>query len=94
VNTTETQKHVGGSGQWQETHSVEAVVEQVFEVFAHADLSHQLVLVAVHARQLADVRKDVLKTVRQLQSLTYVNTPLCTQLPGTGTVTAQRMLCS
>jgi len=92
VNTTETQKHVGGSGQWQETHSVEAVVEQVFEVFAHADLSHQLVLIAVHARQLADVRKDVLKTVRQLQS--YVNTPLCTQLPGRGNVTAQRMLCS
>ena len=43
----------------------------MLEVFAHANLPHQLVLVTVHSRQLADVRKYVLKTVRQLlQSFT------------------------
>lgn len=49
------------------THSVEAVIEQMLEVLAHANLPHQLVLVAVHARQLADMCKYVLKSVRQLQ---------------------------
>lgn len=50
------------------THSVEAVVDEVLEVLAHADLSHQLVLVAVHASQLAHVGKDVLQPVCQLQT--------------------------
>ena len=42
----------------------------MFEVLAHANLPHQFVLVAVHASQLANVCKYVLKSVRQLQSLT------------------------
>lgn len=42
------------------TYSVEAVVDEMLEIFAHSDLSHQLVLVAVHARQLTNVGKDVL----------------------------------
>ena len=45
---------------------VEAVVDEVLQVLAHADLAHQLVLVAVHARQLPDVRERVLQAVRQL----------------------------
>lgn len=49
------------------THSVEAVIDEMFQVFAHADLSHQLVLVAVHARQLSHVSKDILQPVGQLQ---------------------------
>jgi len=40
----------------------------MLEVLAHANLPHQLVLVAVHAGQLADVRKYVLEAVRQLQT--------------------------
>ena len=40
----------------------------MFEVLAHADLSHQLVLVAVHSSQLAHVCKDVLDPVRQLET--------------------------
>jgi len=43
------------------------MVDEMLEVLAHANLPHQLVLVAVHSRQLTDVRKDVLKTVCQLQ---------------------------
>lgn len=39
----------------------------MLQVLAHADLPHQLVLVAVHACQLAHVGKDVLQTVGQLQ---------------------------
>jgi hypothetical protein len=49
-------------------YGVEAVVDEVLEVLAHADLSHQLVLVTVHARQLAHVGKDVLDPVGQLES--------------------------
>ncbi|CAN7985254.1 unnamed protein product, partial [Ixodes hexagonus] len=51
---------------------VEAVVDEVLEVLAHADLSHELVLVAVHARQLAHVGKDVLEAVRQLEGVHVV----------------------
>lgn len=49
------------------TYSVEPVVDEMLQVFAHPDLSHQLVLVAVHARQLTHVSKDVLQPIRQLQ---------------------------
>lgn len=38
----------------------------MLEVFAHADLSHQLVLVAIHARQLANMSKRVLESISQL----------------------------
>jgi len=31
------------------TYSVESIVNEMLQVFAHSDLSHQLVLVAVHA---------------------------------------------
>lgn len=48
------------------THSVEAVVDEMLQVLAHADLSHQLVLVAVHTSQLAHVGKDILQTISQL----------------------------
>ena len=58
------------------THRVESVVDDVLEILAHPDLFHQLVLVTVHARQLADVGKDVLKTVGKLESVNIVQTVL------------------
>ena len=54
----------------QPTHSVEPVVDEMLEILAHADLSHQLVLVAVHPSQLTHVGKDVLQSVRQLKPVT------------------------
>lgn len=48
------------------THSVEPVVDQMLQVFAHPDLSHQLVLVAVHACQLTHMSEDVLQPISQL----------------------------
>mmetsp|Transcript_7034 Transcript_7034/g.20668 ORF Transcript_7034/g.20668 Transcript_7034/m.20668 type:complete len:555 (-) Transcript_7034:1166-2830(-) len=48
---------------------VEAVVDQVLQVLAHANLAHEAVLVAVHARELADVREDVLEPVRELEGV-------------------------
>lgn len=45
------------------TYSVEAVVDEMLEIFAHPDLSHQLVLVAVHSCQLTNVGKDVLQPI-------------------------------
>ena len=49
------------------THCVEAVVDNVLEVLAHAYLPHQLVLVPVHPRQLAHVSIRVLYTIRKLE---------------------------
>lgn len=49
------------------TYSVEPVINKMFQIFAHPDLSHQLVLVAVHASQLTHMSKDVLQPIRQLQ---------------------------
>lgn len=49
------------------SYSVEAVVDEMLEIFAHSDLSHQLVLVAVHSSQLTNVGKDVLQSISQLQ---------------------------
>lgn len=45
----------------------------MLQVFAHPDLSHQLVLVPVHARELTHMSEDVLQSVSQLQ---HRNTPL------------------
>lgn len=45
---------------------VEPVVDEVLEVLAHANLPHELVLVAVHARELPDVAKGVLQAVGKL----------------------------
>lgn len=49
------------------THCVEAVVDEMLQVFAHSDLPHELVLVAVHSGQLTNVSEDVLESICQLQ---------------------------
>lgn len=49
------------------TYSVEPIVDEMLQIFAHPDLSHQLVLVAVHACQLTYMSEDVLQSIRQLQ---------------------------
>lgn len=48
---------------------VEAVVDEVLQVLAHADLAHELVLVSVHAGELADVREDILQSVGELEGV-------------------------
>ena len=48
----------------------------MLEVFAHANLSHQLVLVSVHTRQLTNVSENVLQTIRQLKGVNVVQTIL------------------
>jgi hypothetical protein len=55
------------------TYCVKAVVDEMFEILAHADLPHQFVLVAVHACQLAHMGKDVLQTIRQLEKKQHNN---------------------
>ena len=56
------------SDPWSLSHgtSVETIGDHMLEILAHADLPHQLVLVAVHARELAHVSKDVLQTISKL----------------------------
>lgn len=51
---------------------VETVIDQVLQIFAHSDLSHQLVLVAIHSRQLPNVSEDVLQSVGKLESVHVV----------------------
>ncbi len=41
----------------------------MFQIFAHADLSHEFVLVSIHSSELANVGKSVLQTIRQLESV-------------------------
>lgn len=45
------------------THCIEAVVDEMLQVFAHSNLPHELVLVAVHASQLTDMGEDVLQSI-------------------------------
>mmetsp|Transcript_6161 Transcript_6161/g.24641 ORF Transcript_6161/g.24641 Transcript_6161/m.24641 type:complete len:696 (-) Transcript_6161:121-2208(-) len=58
--------HAGALAHWP---GVKAVVDEVLEVLAHADLAHHAVLVAVHARQLAHVSERVLQAVGQLEGV-------------------------
>ena len=58
------------------TYRVEAVVDEMLEILAHADLPHQLVLVAIHSCQLTHVREDILETVRQLEGVDVAETIL------------------
>ncbi len=41
----------------------------MLEVLAHADLAHQLVLVTVHASELANVTEGVLQAISQLEGI-------------------------
>lgn len=48
----------------------------MLQILAHPDLPHQLVLVAVHAGQLADMREYVLQPVGQLERVHVVEAVL------------------
>lgn len=48
------------------TYSVESVINEMFDVLTHSDLSHQLVLVSVHSSQLTNMGKDVLQAISKL----------------------------
>lgn len=58
------------------TYSIEPVVDQMLEILAHSDLSHQFVLVAVHASELAHMREYVLQPVRQLERVYVIQAVL------------------
>lgn len=48
----------------------------MLQILAHPDLPHELVLVSVHAGELADVREDVLQPVSQLERVHVVQAVL------------------
>ncbi len=56
------------------THGIETVVDDVLEVLAHSDLSHQLVLISVHSSQLSNMSKYVLKSISKLRKEKYTFT--------------------
>ena len=51
------------TGAFTDLTSIEAIVNQVLDVFCHTHLSHEPVLVTIHASQMTDVREDVLKSI-------------------------------
>ncbi len=51
------------------THRVKAIVYDMLEVLAESDLPHELVLVAIHASQLAHMSKGVLQAISKLVSI-------------------------
>ena len=59
-----------------ETYGIETVVDNMFQIFAHPDLFHQLVLVAIHACQLSNMSKHVLQTISQLEGIHIVQAVL------------------
>lgn len=56
--------------------SVETVVDEMLQILAHTDLSHQTVLVPVHSSQLTNVGKSILETVSKLVGLNISKTVL------------------
>ena len=42
------------------SYCVKSVVDKMFEIFTHSDLSHQFILVSVHPCQLSHVGKHIL----------------------------------
>ena len=59
-----------------ETYGIETIVDNMFQIFAHPDLFHQLVLVPIHARQLSNMSKHVLQTISQLEGIHIVQAVL------------------
>lgn len=48
----------------------------MLQIFAHSNLSHQFVFVAIHARQLANMSENILQTIGQLKCVHVVQTIL------------------
>lgn len=57
------------TGSFTNLPGIKPVVNQVFQIFGHAYLAHQAVLVPVHASQMADMRKCVLEPISQLERI-------------------------
>lgn len=58
------------------THRIEPIVHQMLQILAHSDLSHQLVLVPIHSRQLTNVRENILQPIGQLERVHIVQSIL------------------
>ncbi len=48
----------------------------MLDVFGHANLSHEAILVSIHTCEVANVRENVLQTICQLESLDMTKTVL------------------
>jgi hypothetical protein len=55
---------------------IEAIVDEMLQVVRHSDLPHEFVLVSAHARESANVRKNILKGVRELEGVNIAKTVL------------------
>ena len=75
------------------TYCVKSVVDDMFQILTHSDLSHQLVLVSVHSRELTNVSKCVLQSISQLESIhvsqSVLNMGVYNQLCETENLTTQ-----
>jgi hypothetical protein len=48
---------------------VESVVNQVLKILSHSDLSHEAILIPVHTSELANMSKDILQPICELECL-------------------------
>jgi hypothetical protein len=55
---------------------IEAVVDEMLQVLCHSNLSHELVLVTVHACKGPNMRKDILKSICELKGVNVAKTVL------------------
>lgn len=42
------------------THRIETIINQMLEILAHTNLTHQFVFIAIHSSQLANMREYIL----------------------------------
>jgi hypothetical protein len=57
------------SGTFSDWARVEPVIDDMLEIFASPDLTHETVLVTVHTSELTDVIENIVNTVSQLEGI-------------------------
>jgi hypothetical protein len=56
--------------------SIEAIIDEMLQVLCHSNLPHELVLVTVHACKGPNMRKNILKSIRELERVDVAKTVL------------------
>ena len=59
-----------------ETYGIEAIINDMFQILAHPDLLHQLVLVPIHSSQLSNMSEHILESISQLEGIHIVQAVL------------------
>lgn len=55
---------------------IEAIVNQMLQIFAHTNLSHEFIFITIHSGKLTNMSENVLQTIGQLESINVVQSVL------------------